>query len=382
MLAADKIRRLNRLYAVSSGINQAIVRMPDERQLYQEACRIAVERGGFVMAWVGRDDPQGRTLEPVARWGKDEGYVDAVRIRTDPQYLEGVGPGGTAFRTGAPAVCNDIEADNGSFAYRREALARGYRSCAAFPLKLEDRPVAVFMVYAATPFYFDDEELALLTSLAENFSFAMEARERDAQRRASLDRLNRQQALLAMASRLGRLGAWEVALPSLEVTWSDALCVIHEVPPGYSPSFEDAVAFYAPEDRDGVTEAFAACVRDGTPFDLELQVITAAGRRLCVRSMGEAVRDPSGAITRVQGAFQDITDRKLAQEENRHLAEQLATTLESITDALVTVDSDWRFTYVNREAERVLRRSRAELLGTNMWDQFPQGRGSAVRSRV
>lgn len=383
MSVADKIRRLNRLYAVSSGINGAIVRMADERQLFQEACRIAVERGGFTMAWVGLNDPAEGKLAPVARWGKDEGYVDSVRITTDPRRREGLGPGGTAFRTGGPAVCNDIESDLQHFAYRAEALARGYRSCAAFPLKLEGRPVAVFMVYSATPLYFDDEELALLMSLADNFSFAMEARERDAQRRhmedalrASVNRLNRQQALLSMASRLGRLGAWEVELPSLQVTWSDELCIIHDVPPGYSPSFDDAVAFYVPEDRAHFVDAFSACVGDGRPFDLELQIVTAGGRRVSVRSIGEAVRDACGAIARVQGAFQDITDRKLAEEEIRHLAEQLTTTLESITDALVTVDAGWCFTYVNREAERVLRRSRAELLGTNMWEQFPEGRGS------
>jgi PAS domain S-box-containing protein len=503
MLAAEKIRRLNRLYAVSSGINEAIVRVPDENQLYVEACRIAVERGGFMMAWVGRNAPAQTQIEPVARWGKDDGYVDSIRISTDPQRREGLGPGGTAFRTGRPAVCNDIDADHEYFAFRKEALARGYRSCAAFPLKLEGRPVAVFLVYAAEPLYFDDNELALLASLADNFSFALEARKKDHQRaraeaalrvsearlrtviqnepecvkilspacelldmnpaglnmiqapsleavlgknvldfihsadrdaylalhrrvcagetgqlqvramgmrgtmlwmdthavplrdedgtvssvlyvtrdvtqqKASLERLQHNQALLAMASRLGRIGAWEVDLSTLAVTWSDELSVIHEMPAGYSPSFSEAIEFYAPENRALVAEAFSACARDGTPFDLELEIITGRGRRLCVRSIGEAVRDSSGAISRVQGALQDITDRKVAEEEIRQLAEQLTSTLESITDALVTVDRDWRFTYVNHEAERVLRRPRAELLGTSMWDQFPEGRGTA-----
>ena len=360
-----------------------------ERQLFQDACRIAVERGGFMMAWVGRNDSAEGTLTPVARWGKDEGYVDAVRITTDPLQREGLGPGGTAFRTGAPAVCNDIETDGQFFAFRAEALARGYRSCAAFPLKFEGRPVAVFMVYAATPRTSTKRNSPFSMSLAENFSFAMEARERDAQRRrmenalrASVDRLDHQQALLSMASRLGRLGAWEVELPSLQVTWSEELCIIHDMPPGYSPSFDDAAAFYVPEHRATFADAFSACVRDGRPFDLELQIVTAAGRRVSVRSIGEAVRDGSGAITRVQGAFQDITDSKLAEEEIRHLAEQLTTTLESITDALVTVDSHWCFTHVNHEAERVLHRSRAELLGAKMWEQFPEGRGSGSRLRT
>ncbi len=57
MTATDKLTRLNHLYAVSSGINQAIVRIPDERRLYEEACRIAVEQGGLLMAWVGVADP-------------------------------------------------------------------------------------------------------------------------------------------------------------------------------------------------------------------------------------------------------------------------------------------------------------------------------------
>lgn len=449
MLAAEKIRRLNRLYAVSSGINEAIVRVPHERQLYAEACRIAVERGEFVMAWVGVNDPARGMLVPAARWGRDDGYVDAVRISTDPREREGLGPGGTAFRSGVPAVCNDIESDGQHFAFRQEALARGYRSCAAFPLKQEGRPVAVFFVYSAMPLYFDGDELALLTSLAENFSFAMEARAENAQRlrmeqalrasearlravidnepecvksvslagelldinragldmieapdagavlgrrvldfvhpddrgayrelheqisagcsgrlqlramglrgkvlwmethgvplhaedgsvasvlyvtrdvtqqHASMERQQHQQALLAMASRLGRLGAWEVEWPSRAVTWSDELCVIHEVPPGYSPSYREALDFCAPEYREAVASAFDACVGQGTPFDLELEIVTASGNRLSVRSIGEAARAADGRIERVQGAFQDVSDSKLAQQEILRLNSEL-----------------------------------------------------------
>ncbi len=381
MSTKEEIDRLQRLQADSIGIGKALSRLPPE-QLYEQACRIAVEQGGFLMAWVGCDDPVRAQLVPVARWGQDAGYLDAIHISTDPLYREGLGPGGTAYRSGAPAVCNDIEADREFFAFRKEALAHGFRSCAAFPLKLQGQPVAVFFVYAGEADSFDAQELSLLTSLSDNVEAAMKSRERaDAQQqRASLEQLQRKEALLSMASRLGRIGAWEVELPSLAVTWSEELAVIHGMPPGYSPSFQEAMAFYTPEVQTTIATAFGACITDGTPFDLELQIVNASGRLLSVRSIGEAVRDADAVICRAQGALQDITDRRLAEAEIAQLAERLTTTLESITDALVTVDADWRFTYLNREAERVLKRSRGELLGKHMWEEFPEARGTAIEA--
>jgi PAS domain S-box-containing protein len=180
--AEEKIQRLNRLYAVSSGISEAIVRLHDTQQLYQQACRIAVEQGGLVMAWVGLVEPEGQALRPVACWGRDEGYLDTIQVRTTDDHREGRGPAGVAFRTGASACCNDIAADTEFFASQPEALQRGYRSCAAFPLTREGRSVGVLVVYGDQPWYFDREELQVLNSLAENISFAIESHLRERQR--------------------------------------------------------------------------------------------------------------------------------------------------------------------------------------------------------
>lgn len=380
MTGADKLTRVNHLYAVSSGINEAIVRIPDERRLYEEACRIAVEKGGLMMAWVGLADPACDTLRPVASAGKDDGYVQTIRVSTSERESEGRGPGGEAFRTGRAAVCNDIAGDNYFFASKSEALARGYRSCAAFPITMDGRSTGVFLVYAAQPMYFDQEELQLLTALAENFSFAIEARHKDRERRASTEKLRQSQALLTMASRLGRIGAWAVDVATLQVTWSEELGVIYERPAGFAPTFAQAAEFFAPPHREAIMRTFQDCVQHGTPFDVELEIITASGRQVWVRSIGEAVRDATGAVCTVQGALQDISERKQAESEIRHLADRLTTTLESVTDAFITIDRQWRFTYVNREAERLLQRTRTELLGRNMWMEFPEGRGSAFET--
>ena len=128
------------------------------------------------------------------------------------------------------------------------------------------------------------------------------------------------------------------------------------MPSGYQPSLERRDQVLPPEYREQVARFVQTCAADGTPFDFELELITAKGRRIWVRSIGEAVRDDAGRIVSLQGAFQDISDRKQAEDEQRRLAERLATTLETITDGFFTLDREWRFTYVNAEAERMILR--------------------------
>ncbi|HEU5070909.1 MAG TPA: PAS domain S-box protein [Verrucomicrobiae bacterium] len=194
------------------------------------------------------------------------------------------------------------------------------------------------------------------------------------ERKATAEKLARSRALLAIAGRVARIGGWSVDVTSRSIHWSDEVCALHNMPPGSTQDVAAGINFYAPEFRPIVSAAYEACARDGTPFDLELQLVPAGddGRRIWVRAIGEALRDPAGKIVLVQGALQDISDRKEAEAALRHTAERLETTLESITDAFFTVDSDWRFTYVNQEAERLLRHSRTALLDGNLWEIFPE----------
>ena len=74
--------------------------------------------------------------------------------------------------------------------------------------------------------------------------------------------------------------------------------------------------------------------------------------------------------------FASESQRKQAEEQVHRLAERLTTTLESITDAFFTVDQRWRFTFLNREAERLLGRTSAELIGRDVWAEFPGAIGS------
>lgn len=134
-------------------------------------------------------------------------------------------------------------------------------------------------------------------------------------RKNAEDSLEANYVLLRIAGETARFGGWSVDLGSNVCTWSDQVAEIHEMPAGYSPPVTEGINFYAPEWQEKITEVFTACTENGIPYDEEMEIITARGRRIWVRTTGEAVRNESGEIIRIQGSFQDITERKQAEAE-------------------------------------------------------------------
>ena len=380
MTALEKSGRLDRLYAVTSGINEAIIRIPEEFRLFEEACRIAVEKGGLMMAWVGLAQADGDVLSVAARWGKDNGYLDSVRVSLADDRTRGQGPGGIAFRSGLPAVCNDIESDRQFYPFRSEALARGFRSSAAFPLATQGSQVGAFVVYADVPLYFDAQELALLTALADNVSFAIESRrksralrESEARLRAIIDNEPQCVAIIAADGTLG-----EVNPAGLRTLQADAPAAVIG---------KAATDFVHPQDRAAYGELLATAMT-GTRGQATLRLVGLLGDPRWLDIHLVPLRSDDGSVVSVLSVSKDVTQERASLEkleqsavENRQLAERLGTTLDSITDAIVTVDGDWTISFVNREAERVLQRPRGTLLGADMWVEFPQVRGTSFEQQ-
>jgi PAS domain S-box-containing protein len=129
--------------------------------------------------------------------------------------------------------------------------------------------------------------------------------------------------LMRIAGRMARLGGWSIDLATRTVQWSEQVAEMLGAAPDRDPSVEVAFARVEPESRRRAVAAFEACVRDGTPGDLEMEVVTPAGKRLWIRAVAEAVRDDSGAIRKVQGAVQDITERRTADHALRASEEHL-----------------------------------------------------------
>ena len=177
------IRHLNRIYAVLSDINQTIVHERDPQAMFAAACRIAVEKGRFRMAWIGRVEASTGWLKIAAHAG---GSDDTVKIL---HALLGGEKGGCdcaftacALKTGQHGVCNDIAHDPLAAAWRESALQRDYRAMASLPLKSGEKVIGIFNLYADTPGFFDADELRLLDELSADISFALEVSRRETKR--------------------------------------------------------------------------------------------------------------------------------------------------------------------------------------------------------
>ena len=304
----DRAHQLARLYSVSSSVNEAIARISDPRELYAAACRITVEQGLARLAYVCLLDWSKQCIEVVAHWGEPASYVAEVAKKAcDARAWQR--PDATQLSLGKPAVVNDI-ANDSTFPGKEYALANGLASCAGFPLHAGGRTLGVLAIYGDRPGFFQQEEIDVFARLTQSIAFAVVSA-------ANAERLREQQELMRIAGRAAKLGAWSLDVASQTPFWSDETRAIYELDPGESPSKEDAVESYLPEHRELVARSVELCARDGTPFDVEGQLVTKRGRRVWVRVVGQAVRDQSGAITRLQGSLQDISERHRLEEQLR-----------------------------------------------------------------
>ena len=132
------------------------------------------------------------------------------------------------------------------------------------------------------------------------------------------------ESLLRHSQELGKIGSWEWDVEKSSMQWTPETFRIHELPvqaelPQGQAAIDLSVACYAPLDRERVLKAFARCIQEGVPFDLECRFTTTRQRPLWIRTQGQAeVRD--GKVVKVVGYIADITERKKMEEEIRNMA--------------------------------------------------------------
>lgn len=196
--AEDRLKGLNRLYAMVTGISASMVRVRDRADLFTRSCRTAVEHGEFEMAWIAVVDPSESRIVPVAWAGHDEPAMSAIKAHfaSSEGTLEGNTLAARAIREKAAVVSNDVENDEGLI-FREMHAESGVRSLAVLPLVVSGNAIGVLALYTSKPEFFNAEGLLLLTELAGNVAFAVDHLERQER----LDRLSNYDTLTGLANR-------------------------------------------------------------------------------------------------------------------------------------------------------------------------------------
>lgn len=173
--AEMRIQRLNRGYIVMSQINALIVRARNVDELFNEACRIAVEAGYFSLAWIGMVDTNTMTIVPVALAGADRDFLQQVNEQLSllDGPSSGQGPTALAVAEKQAVIVNDIASDK-RMQHRKAYIKRGIRSLASLPIIVAGKVVAVLGLHAGDIDYFDSEEANLLRELAGDIAFAID----------------------------------------------------------------------------------------------------------------------------------------------------------------------------------------------------------------
>lgn len=265
--------------------------------------------------------------------------------------------------TAGPLVVTDARAD-ARVSGLPPVTSGAVRAYLGVPLRGQDgHVVGALCVFGPDVRDWAGSDVSLLTALASSAVTELELSALSVDLEAV--RVRHQLAVSA-----GGVGTFDWDLGTGSLTWDENLLQMF----GYAAddfgrtieAFNDRVH---PDDRARVARALQESIDTVGPYEAEYRVVLPDGTTRWVRARGQSLADESGRAARVLGAAYDTTATR--DEDAR-----IARVLESMSSAFFSLDRAFRFSYVNGEAERVLGRSRADLLGGSVWDLFPEAVGT------
>ncbi|MBZ0272744.1 PAS domain-containing protein [bacterium] len=309
------LRRTHRALTALSECNQTLVRATDEQSFMNDLCRLIIDKGGYRMAWIGmiNGGEDAGTIFPAARAGHDAGYIDVVR-RSWGESASAYPPCARAIRENKTVIARFIETEPGYAPWRDVALARGYASSIALPVRVGGETIGVLCIYAAEADAFDDHELELLEELALDLGYGIQTlRGRDAHERAQAALSRSQVRFQELVNDLDDIvysidtaGHLQYASPAIERIFGY---------PRESVVGRHFAEFVHPDDLPGLARHFEATLA-GAVAAHEFRGIDADGRIRHLRSKGK-VRMNGDRPAGVNGVVSDITEQRVTEEQLR-----------------------------------------------------------------
>jgi serine phosphatase RsbU (regulator of sigma subunit)/PAS domain-containing protein len=265
---------------------------------------------------------------------------------------------------GGPLIVPDARRDP-RLADRSPVADGGIGAYLGVPLIVSDgSTVGALAAYTRASREWTASDVALLRQLADAATTELELA-------ATAKEFEAHRLRFELAIDAAKIGSFDWDLVSGRLVWDDRLVEIF----GYTRgTFDETIQAFAdrchPDDVERTMEALQTAIDTCGEYESEFRVVLPSGETRWVQGRGRALAGDGGAAVRLVGAGYDTTGQ-------RHGDARVARVLEAMSAAFFSLDREWRFTYVNAEAERLLARTRDELLGGSIWELFPGAVGSA-----
>lgn len=386
--AQIELARLNRALRMLSSVNELLIRATNEEVLLNEICRLAVEVGGYKMAWVGYAlNDEYKSIIPVAHYG-DFAHLSNIDISWSESTQAGRGPAGITVRTGEPVIVEDFEKESSFQPWLESARRNGLKGVICLPLVDKGRVFGLFGMYNAEVRPFNNSEIKLLQELSDDLAFGiLNLRSQEERHRlhaavlkvaasvsASFDDAFFNQLTKNMAEASGADGGIIIKVEPAEIVNCSVLGSTESDASNNALRFEMPHSLYR---SLTVIPTFSLFDEMGEwlgkiPSLKNFQI------RACV---GQSLLDASGTVAGlaillfkrkvvesdfIQSTLRIFSTRANAElerlESEQHIRSQ-ASMLDKAQDAIIVTDMDWKVNFWNKGAERLYGWAADEVLG-------------------
>jgi len=345
---------------ILGAFNGSLVRVASVSELCSSLCEIVVEEGGYVFAWVGFAEHDGRKSVRVAgKAGHDAGYSD----RADISWADterGNGPTGRCIREGRPVVARFLESEENYTPWRGHALERGYRSSAALPLFRDGQVVGALNIYSGEPDDFSSTDVDMLSEVALSLSNGISAIKNRTQTQNIFQAIGHPALILDKAHHI--FSANNAALELLgmnegEIFGKHCYELFHQ-------------SFSPPE---GCPHQKMLKSGKFEKTEMEIEVLDRVFLVSCTPVFNE-----EGGLDHIIHIATDTTDQNRAEKELKESELRYRELVENQPAIICKLDPGGKTRFVNPRIEEITGYGADELTGRNWWETFYPDEGREV----
>jgi len=356
-LAEEKAEKATRLYAFISQVNQNIVRVKTEKDLFSNSCRIAVKYGKFEIAWIGLFDLKHKKINLIDQCGMT---ADELLLLKNASYLS-KGPQKYVLQNNTYYICNDIEHDKEVVAWKPFAARHNLRSCLILPIRKAGEIVGTFNLYSSKINFSGDEEIALMMEMAGDISFAIDMLEETSKH------LRTEELLIKSEQRFRVLIEKSLDIKTLSRKNGDIFYASPSIKKilGYTPKEFvrlPLMGIYHPEDIPLFIKLRQKLIQTpGKSIGQHVRLLHKNGHWIwCEGTITNMLDEPG--IEALVSNFTDISEKKAVMVQREFDRNNLNALINNTSDLMWSIDTDFRLITSNRPFDETIQLLTGKIL--------------------